>query len=232
MQSPDLGVDVWLVESSAGVRRTDLDLLSDRERRRAARFRRAQDAALFTTARAGLRRRLGTIIGVAPREVPLLDPPGAKPHLEPPLDSLSFSVSHSAGRALIALCDGGRVGVDLERVEQVPSALLESALTETERRWIAGLPDAARHRAFYQFWTRKEALLKAAGTGLATDMAEVTLSVTDPPQLLDWPHGPAGDWQLRSLFVGEDWEAVAAVEAQERPVHMRLHPPHPADGEG
>ena len=231
MQSPYLGVDVWLVKSSAGVRRADLDLLSNAEQRRVARFHRTQDAALFTTARAALRRRLGAVIGVPPREVRLLDPPGAKPHLEGQQGTLSFSVSHSVDRALIALCDGGRVGVDLERVEPVPSALLETALTEAERQWIAGLPEAVRHRAFYQFWTRKEALLKAVGTGLATDMKEVRLSATDPPRLLDWPHGPACDWQLRNLFVGADWEAVAVVEAQERAVRMRLHPPHPADGE-
>ena len=231
MQSPYLGVDVWLVKSSAGVRRADLELLSNAEQRRVARFHRAQDAALFATARAALRRRLGAVIGVPPREVRLLDPPGAKPHLERPPGTLSFSVSHSVDRALIALCDGGRVGVDLERADPVPSALLETALTEAERRWIAGLPEAVQHRAFYQFWTRKEALLKAVGTGLAANMAEVTLSATDPPRLLDWPHGPACDWQVLDLSVGEAWEAVAAVEAQERAVRLRLHPPVPAEAE-
>lgn len=81
--------------------------------------------------------------------------------------ALGISFAHSAPFAVCAVTERRRVGVDVERLDRVhrlPDAYAP-LFSEGER----GLLDAATDRslAFLRIWTRKEALGKALGTGLA-----------------------------------------------------------------
>jgi 4'-phosphopantetheinyl transferase len=83
-----------------------------------------------------------------------------KPMVDLPVD---FSLSHCAGRALCALTTAGRVGVDVERLDASTAAAFKIYLSPSERAWAGDDP-----RRFYALWTRKEAVVKAAGArGLA-----------------------------------------------------------------
>lgn len=87
----------------------------------------------------------------------------------PALDasSLTVSFSHSEPFAVCALCEGGRVGVDVERLDRRPhraERIAEQLFSAGER---AALDVADKgSEAFLRVWTRKEALGKALGTGL------------------------------------------------------------------
>ena len=56
--------------------------------------------------------------------------------------------------------------------------LVELALSAEERRTLAALPPAERDPGFLRYWTRKEAVLKATGHGLA--VAPAAIAVTGP----------------------------------------------------
>lgn len=87
---------------------------------------------------------------------------------------LFLSLSRSGGWALLAAGSGAAVGVDLEHTSGVGFAGFDDvALTPGERELLSAVPpeQAARWRA--AAWARKEALLKAHGTGLRTDPASV-----------------------------------------------------------
>lgn len=82
-------------------------------------------------------------------------PAEGKPALDLPLD---FSVSHCEGRVVCAISTSGPIGVDIERVDALSAADFRLYLGPRERAWAGDDP-----RRFYILWTRKEAVVKAAG---------------------------------------------------------------------
>ena len=72
--------------------------------------------------------------------------------------------------------------------------LAERYFARAEVSALAGLPDVARNAAFFNAWTRKEAIVKATGRGLSTplDAFEVSLAPGAPPALLRWDGAAAG----------------------------------------
>lgn len=128
----------------------------------------------FLQRRAALRLILGVhfatdAVGISIR----YDPRGA-PRLCEPLAHEFISVSGRENWAAFALASGP-IGIDLEPLEpagEIPSAVL----TPAERRRIDAEPEPRRGRSFLRVWTAKEAYLKALGTGLWRDPAQITIA--------------------------------------------------------
>ena len=70
-----------------------------------------------------------------------------------------------------------RLGVDLARIADLRDAIPDAALSAAERRRVYAADDPAAEAA--TLWARKEALLKALGTGLRGDPSAVE-TVGDP----------------------------------------------------
>ena len=102
--------------------------------------------------------------------------PHGKPVLRHP--ELHVSLSSTEGLVAVAVTDAGPVGVDVELETRLGFAgFADVALAPGE-------PDTRRGRT----WTRKEAWLKATGTGLAVDPRTIDVSVPTPGvQLYDVP---------------------------------------------
>lgn len=154
--------------------------LSPEER---ARYAALRDPAARTRAeatRGALRELLGRELGLPPADLALSAGPLGKPRLDP-ARGLGFSDAHTAALALVALCRGGDVGVDAERV---PPGLdpeeLSPALTPAEVLAVLALDPPRRARAALQRFVRKEALLKALGTGLGGALDPATLPLPEP----------------------------------------------------
>lgn len=75
----------------------------------------------------------------------------------------NFNISHS-GNWVILLCSNNKIGVDVEAVDLRPHHDIVTLLHTNEREYVNNAKD--KTAAFYTIWTRKEALLKATGTGL------------------------------------------------------------------
>jgi len=152
-----------------------LGSLSDEERRRGERFRRGEDARAFHFRRAFRRSVLARHAGVAARELAFVEGEFGKPSLAPPHERVRFNASSSAGWVLVAVTSGREIGVDVEQADErflAPeelSRLARRVLTPAEQADLARLPAGERSRALLRAWTRKEALLKALGTGLSRE---------------------------------------------------------------
>ena len=72
--------------------------------------------------------------------------------------------------AVFAFARGSEVGVDVERVRDLPDAegLARRFFGGEEYERMQRLPPARRVRAFFRIWTRIEACLKLDGGGLAS----------------------------------------------------------------
>lgn len=104
------------------------------------------------------------------------------------------SVSHSAGLVVVAAALGVRVGVDVERIALRGAEMPVRALSPAERAVLADTPEQQRVPAFIRYWTRKEAVLKATGDGLAAAPGTLTVSApTQPARVLEWVNRPAPD---------------------------------------
>jgi 4'-phosphopantetheinyl transferase len=158
------GIDVWRIDLDRTVAAA-AELLDAAERARAARFVFERDRARFATGRAALRAILAAYLGAEPAALAFTIGPHGKPALP---DGPPFSFSNSQGCGLCAVGQERPVGVDVERLREVPDAagVARSAFTPEERAaWQAA--GAGGGAAFLRVWTRKEAALKALGLGLS-----------------------------------------------------------------
>ena len=86
---------------------------------------------------------------------------------KPSVDGVEFSLSHTGSVVLIGLGDLP-LGVDVEKVpEERAVQQVGSSFHPREAEELLDLPADERPGAFARVWVRKEALLKAIGTGLS-----------------------------------------------------------------
>jgi len=161
-------VHVWAVPLDQP-RASSMELeraLSPDERVRADDFALDKPRHAFTASRAALRTLLGRYLGLSPNTVPIAIDPHGKLRLA--AGDLCFNLAHSAELTLIAVTRGCEVGVDLERVRPVRHAYEIAARNfhPSEQAAIRTADATELPAAFMRIWTRKEAVLKAVGSGL------------------------------------------------------------------
>lgn len=211
---PNGVVDVWRVrlDTPEPAARSLERLLSSDEVKRADRFRFAQDRRRFVMARAMLRQVLGAYLGASPSSLRFAYGPQGKPRLADACcgrGHATFNLSHSGALALLAVAKGCDIGVDLEAVRPLTeaSAMARRIFSAAELTALAAMPEGERDLAFYRFWTRREAWVKALGTGLA-----------ELPDGLDFTAADAGgaggpDWRFVLIEPGEGYVGALAIPA-------------------
>jgi 4'-phosphopantetheinyl transferase len=196
--------------------------LSADERERAGRFRQPRDRAWFIQRRAMLRAGLARLAGVAPDRIRFAYGPTGKPHMLEPRSArgVEFSLAHSAELAVFACTEGSAIGIDVERVCQHDHLLdvAEVCFSPRERRTLAGLPPAVQTAAFYRCWTRKEAYVKALGTGLGSALQDfdVALRPGERPAVLRVKSHPfeRTRWRMQSLAVPAEFVGALAIRGR------------------
>lgn len=197
-----VAVDVWWAGPVApGAAPGLVALLDGHERERLARFRRPADAARYLAAHALCRILLGRALG-RPAATLLIDRTCrcGQQHGKPTVaGGPGFSLTHAGDLVGVAVSGTGPVGLDVE-----------------QERAMADLASVAAHvgapaepRAFFRTWTRKEALLKATGDGLASPMDAIVL---DEGGVASWTGdgAPTGPVWLRDLRPAPGYPAAVA----------------------
>jgi 4'-phosphopantetheinyl transferase len=139
------------------------------ERARAARFVFARDQHAYTCAHEFLRETLADHTSINASSLEFHYTAEQKPVLAA-AQGLHFNLSHSKHHAVVATSHHFEVGVDIEEFHAMSDALslAQAHFTPAELTELHQFPAGPqRDRAFLQGWTRKEACLKAIGSGLA-----------------------------------------------------------------
>jgi 4'-phosphopantetheinyl transferase len=199
-------------------------LLDEAERSRAAAFVHESDLSRFVTGRVLAKTALASLVGSAPEAISLrtrcsdCGGPHGKPQPAGPAEGWELSISHSADVVAVGVARGTPLGLDVERLDPWSGPGLppeyELVLTPRERAAVEALPESRRARACLAYWTRKEAVLKALGEGLATPMTDFTLSgPTEPPALLDWRQPASGRPvpAIADVSLADGYHAAVAV---------------------
>jgi 4'-phosphopantetheinyl transferase len=173
-----------------------IDLLDQVERSRHDTYHRAADRARFLTGRVVTKSIVAAALDIPVTSV-VLDSTCAdcgKNHGKPKVVAPpgfagtlpELSISHSGDLVGVAVTDGLPVGLDVEQERDVQiDGLVRMTLSPAELESFETVREPDRDAAFFTYWARKEAVLKATGKGLAVPMTKITLAPWDqPPRLL------------------------------------------------
>jgi phosphopantetheine--protein transferase-like protein len=127
---------------------------------------------------------------VYPIEITVTNDPSGRPHVvgpftEPPEVSLAHSGSLAAALVGDPGCSRG-VGIDIEQIADRDDNAIAAIFTDAERRLLDTQCTSAAHRPSWvtRFWAAKEAVAKAAGTGLAGRPHRFAVERVDGDRLL------------------------------------------------
>ena len=193
--------------------------LDGNERARARKFEHPGARRRYVLCRAALRAILCERLGCDNGRLSFGEGEHGKPFalVDDTTAEISFNLSHGGGHGLIAIAPEGRVGVDVEeRADRRDfDRLIEEVFTPNEQAELNGMRGRRRIALFYKFWTIKEALIKALGTGFslhpATFEAPEAMRRGAPRSIFRFPHIPGTQWQVE--YIGS--ERFAATIAYE-----------------
>lgn len=213
------------------------ETLSIDERSRAGRFRIERDRSQFVAARGILRLILGCYLGDEPGAFRFCYEKNGKPRLENACGKtgIQFNLSHSEGLALYVFTQDHEVGVDLERIQDLPEMekIVEQFFSVRERIAFAALPMSEKKETFFSWWTRKEAFTKATGDGLSYPLERLDVSVIgkETADLL----GRFGDtnkearWSVANVKPADQFTGAFVVEGERWHVQYWQWPGHDRD---
>lgn len=205
-------------------------LLSAEERTRADRFVRDGDRATYVVAHALARCRLSCHGATAPADWRFDIGPQGCPSVvasQAGTPRLAFNLSHTDGLVAVAVTRGRRVGVDVERTGRVVSeGVAERHFAPAEVADLRALPPTAQARAFFDYWTLKEAYIKARGMGLAIPLDAFAFSLDPPrPPVISFADGfddRPDRWTFHQTSPTPDHRLALAVEGRADDVAVRF----------
>ncbi|MEO0733443.1 MAG: 4'-phosphopantetheinyl transferase superfamily protein [Bacteroidota bacterium] len=208
----------WHLDVKPAVRQALESHLHPTERERFAAFHYARDRHQHTVARSRLRQLLGGYLGLPPKAVKFNYAAHGKPVLPSDFSDLQFNLSHAGGWGLAAVTRTYSIGVDVEPIHDSFSvaALVRRFFSPREIPVVL----AGQHRSFYLAWTRKEAIIKAHGDGLALPLHQFGVTVEDQEPVrvlhLDWAPEEVPTWRLHSFMVAENTPGAVAWRGPEQ----------------
>lgn len=188
--------------------------LPQKELDHAKRYINPEDADSFFASRFALRSVLSSLLSTDPREINLSYTKGGKPYL---LDShVNFNITHSERVFAVAIALGVQIGIDIERMDRELDVvkMLPLLFSPAEQTLIENCEPFHRKRLFIDYWTKKEALLKAIGTGLSQPMNELNVATKNSFTTASSVIVNMKDthWKLESQSVFENYRLSVAFE--------------------
>ena len=174
--------------------------VSKDEHARAGRFHSDKDRETYTTCHAALRLILSKCLKVKPLEIQYKYGINNKPGIAG--DPIHFNITHTRESFALAVSSDFYVGIDLEVINRDIDiySIAKSFFSKKECEYIRKTEIGAKNR-FFLLWTRKEALLKALGTGMINNLSEIDVSGRDNLMNLKSFDDIVVDYAFHNLYI-------------------------------
>ncbi len=195
-------------------------LLSDDEHARAQRFVYPRDRNRYIAGRARLRQLLAAETGRAPQSLRFRYGANGKPSLD---GGPAFNLSHSGTLAALAIgAATPEIGLDIERIRPIEDTVARRHFSPAEYAALSRLRGDDWLTGFYRCWTRKEAIIKARGLGLAMPLDSFDVSLTANARLERIDGDTAEAWRLVHFEPAPGWSGALAARTAGQEIRLTL----------
>ncbi|MDF1581836.1 MAG: 4'-phosphopantetheinyl transferase superfamily protein [Methyloprofundus sp.] len=195
-----------------------LSLLDVNELAIAKRFKLAQVRDSYIVAHGLLRETLARYVNVSAAQLRLTKTALGKPFLAD-YPELSFNMSHSGNSLAIAVAQQCQLGIDVEyyKARDTWAGMVRKCFAPEEAKYWHSLDQSEQGRAFYQFWVRKEAFVKADGKGITLGLNQCVINPSGLNRFLRVPEacGAAQLWRIDAFSLSVDVMAAVVCDQQE-----------------
>ena len=194
-------------------------ILNELEKEKATKYRFEKDRDCSIIARGVIRMLLGNYLKIHPKDVKLKLGEFGKPFLNE-LSDIQFNVSHSANAIVLTFVKKDKIGVDIEHTKRniEVNTIAKQFFSKEEITALFSLDEKYQKQAFFNCWTRKEAFIKALGSGLSfpLDQFVVSLDTIKNAQLLatKWDDKEKEKWFLKSFEAVKDYIGALSVKGK------------------
>ncbi|MEP6804720.1 MAG: 4'-phosphopantetheinyl transferase superfamily protein, partial [Flavobacterium sp.] len=95
--------------------------------------------------------------------------------------ALFFNISHSGDFVICAVSKRSEIGIDIEKMTAIDLADFKLQMTYNE--WSRIVHSENKRKSFFEYWTQKEAVIKAHGQGLTLPLK--SFEVLDNKTMID-----------------------------------------------
>jgi len=203
-------IHVWQVQVAdvASFREELWQVLDGEKKQKVSHLQNKTDRTRSIVSHGMLRTIIGWYLGVDPAPVKFAYGAMGKPSLVPS-HGLEFNLSHSDDLLLFTFTVGHPIGIDVERVTNLPELhdLARSIFSLHEQDLLVSLPDQEKRKTFFQLWTLREAYGKMLGHGLTEELRNVDIYTV---------LNEHDQWTFESFAPLPGYEAAVVVEDKVR----------------
>ncbi|NOQ35021.1 MAG: 4'-phosphopantetheinyl transferase superfamily protein [Methylococcaceae bacterium] len=192
--------------------------LADEERERWQRFHFEKHQHQYLITRALVRTTLSRYADVNPKEWQFSKNKYGKPAIKNPSSELCFNLSNTETLIVCAVSKQQDMGVDVESMQHKSSTveIAQRFFAKQEVEELLSVPKAKQRQRFFQYWTLKEAYIKAKGMGLYLPLEQFAFSINESNKSLSLSfderlQDEAKDWQYWLLQVTDSHYAAVCI---------------------
>ena len=128
----------------------------------------------------------------------------SKPYLK--TANIEFNISHSGNIVLCAISNECEIGIDIEQLKEIEIDDFKDQMTINEWKNISQAED--RISSFFDYWTQKEAVLKAYGSGFSIPLKSFE-NINYATQINGY------NFYLKEIKIGEKYKCYIAFNGKE-----------------
>lgn len=188
------------------------NFLSDSEKARANRFKYESDYNCYVSVHALLRIELSKFLGTEANSFRIDEAKNGKPFI-PGVD-LPFSISRTKNLFVFVIGRSGQfLGIDIEQIkpEIDLNDISRNYFSIKEQQLILSFDRIVdQNRTFFEIWTRKEALLKAVGIGINTNLSNIQVLEGENSIDIEGVQINAGSFKIMTVMINGALISIAS----------------------